>query len=255
MEEHYVLGVVFWGTNFGDIFTKICLPSLLTKGNIQSLSNSRQKNKFLICTTDADWKRLQTSEIMKKCNKLIDVRHLRLVGEYSAKNKLKRMSLGHKMIANTMFSEKAIGVFIYPDTVFADGSLEHAQQIIKSGKTAALACCPRFANEVFMEEISKIFQWQSKSHDLKSDPRTLLRLALRNMHSEMLRHEWSQPFISDFLTSPWFGKKENGTIVCHSVCWAPLMLNFGSLKPIILILLIHLRSTAIMCIVILGIPN
>ena len=60
----------------------------------------------------------------------------------------------------------------------------------------------------------------------------LVDLALKegNMHSEMLRQKWSDPYISDFLTSPWWGNPKKGTIVTHSLNWAPLMLNFSKVK-------------------------
>ena len=47
-------------------------------------------------------------------------------------DKLTVMSFGHKKISQIMFEEKAIGTFIYPDTVFFDGTFSHAQRVVKT---------------------------------------------------------------------------------------------------------------------------
>ncbi len=46
--------VAFWGQTYRQYFLQLCLPSLLSPGNIPSLLNKRAC-RFLICTTQHDW--------------------------------------------------------------------------------------------------------------------------------------------------------------------------------------------------------
>src|SRR5437660_704397 len=56
--------VSFWGREYRELFLRLCVSSLLSPGNIPSLSGSRS-SRFLICTTKEDWALIQSDPLVE----------------------------------------------------------------------------------------------------------------------------------------------------------------------------------------------
>jgi len=62
--------VTFWGETYRDHFLRLCLPSMLSPGNIPALA--RHGNRFLISTSDEDWAAIQDDPAFKLMRQSIE---------------------------------------------------------------------------------------------------------------------------------------------------------------------------------------
>ena len=63
-ERPFYFIVSFWGREYRELFLHLCASSLLSPGNIPSLSGSRS-SRFLICTTKEDWALIQSDPLVQ----------------------------------------------------------------------------------------------------------------------------------------------------------------------------------------------
>src|SRR5437763_8638478 len=63
--------VVFWGAEYRGYFTDLLLASLLSPNNIPALKLER-RSKFLIVTTRADWKAVQTHPLFRLLQQYVE---------------------------------------------------------------------------------------------------------------------------------------------------------------------------------------
>ena len=63
-ERPFYFIVSFWGREYRELFLRLCVSSLLSPGNIPSLSGSRS-SRFLICTTKEDWALVQSDPLVQ----------------------------------------------------------------------------------------------------------------------------------------------------------------------------------------------
>jgi hypothetical protein len=63
-EPPFYFIVAFWGPEYRQHFLRLCASSLLSPGNIPSLSE-RRASRFLICTTREDWAHIQADPIIR----------------------------------------------------------------------------------------------------------------------------------------------------------------------------------------------
>ena len=224
----FYFGVVFWGDEFRDYFLNYCLSSLLAPQNIPALKN-KTANRFLICTTADDWKKMNdhpTFHLLKSEMQpvLLDLEDLE-----SSHDKMRFMSRGHKAIACKMHEDHAYGTFIYPDTIFSNGVVARIQSLAEQGKKVVVAHCPRFANEGFLEQL------QSKGllHvgcPLSLQGQELLRLAMPHMHSETRRYEWEAPYFHGEMPALIWWRVDQESLVVHSSTWAPVLFDYAKVK-------------------------
>ena len=224
----FYFGIVFWGDKFRHVFTDLCLLSLLSGRNIPSLENAGGGNRFLICTTRADWDALEKEATFRLMRDFIEPEFVEMIPPRPEDHKMAVMSDGHRMIANTMFERRVYGTFIYPDTVFSDGTVAALQDHARAGKKAVLANCPRLANEGFLKELSANMQMRP-GHPSPLSSRDLVAMALRHIHSETRRYEWDTNFFADSPVVCYWNVSDDHGVVMHSFCWAPLLLDYGSI--------------------------
>ncbi len=224
----FYFGSVFWGEKFRRVFTDLCLLSLLSENNIPALANAERENRFLLCTTRADWDALQDDPTFRLMRDYIEPEFIEMVPPAPEDHKMVVMSKGHRMIADIMFERQVYGVFIYPDTVFSDGTVAALQDHAHAGKKAVLANCPRLANEGFVDEL-KAGGRMRPGHPTSLSSRDLVAMALRHIHSETRRYEWDTVYFADSPVTCYWDVPDGNGVVMHSFCWAPLLIDYGSI--------------------------
>lgn len=222
-------GVVFWGEPFLRRFMRYCALSLLSENNIPKLDNPRGANRFLFRTTDQDWDLLRDHPTFKLLCRHITPELLPMEPPGADDDKMAVMSSGHKAIAERMYQDRVYGSFVYPDTIYSDGSISQAVAFARAGKKVVVAACPRFANEDFLSELDARGLIK-EGVPAKLPPRLLVEVAMQHMHSETLRHNWDAPYISDFLVAPWWRVPDGSGMVLHSFAWAPVLIDYSVLE-------------------------
>src|SRR6478672_11103935 len=63
--------IVLWGKRFRDYFLDLCLPALLSPGNLPALATA-PRSKFLIWTRPDDWAAMRDSPIFRLLEQYVD---------------------------------------------------------------------------------------------------------------------------------------------------------------------------------------
>ena len=225
------LFLTLWGLKYTDYFVNYCIPSLLSKGNIPSVINP--KNRFLIACPEREWNLLQKKETFINLKKFIKVQQLKI--EYPKKNEIacEYMGKGHLIATNLCFENKALGVALTPDLILSDSCLNEVKKSYFKGKDTLLLAAVRFEKENFFKNLNKYFKSFNKkmtTQDISS--RVLTKIVIQSLHSQARYYLESNKniiFGSQIPTMIFHGIKKNDLIL-HNMSWMPLFINYAKIK-------------------------
>ena len=238
MEPLYFI-VVFWGKRYRNWFCRYTLASLLSPNNIPSLQGVRNC-RFLICTTRSDWNALQREPLFHRLRKFIEPSLILLppVTSSAMRHKYVRMSLGHKLLTNSCFKDRAIAIYTCPDTIIPDGCVKEANRLIQGGKRVVLCTAIRFEMDGVERDIRK-GGIRKLDQPLVVSRRQAVEIGLRNLHSESRAGEWNAPNFGElnpghhqnqFPTCCYWRMSGEDGIVIFTHNWAPFAINFSTLE-------------------------
>src|SRR3990167_7681741 len=231
-------GIAVWGRAFRESFVNNALASLLADGNIPALNNSSGKNRFLIYTTYEDKRWIEKQALIKLLMQYMDVEFLEMTpileGEYIEVNnalnssKLYTMTMGHLQIVNRMYKDKAIGSIVLADSIYSNNSIRSAHRYILDGKKGVLVFCPRFSTDKIVDSLieQKYIQLDTP---LTIEPRDLVKVAIANLHVDMLMEQWEAPYIPEFMMEAgWLFPDKSGMLFQTWSCWCAFI-NYSQL--------------------------
>ena len=220
---------VFWGERYWREFCRLCLASMLAPGNIPSLEDGiRASSRFVIVTTRADWEALQDDPTFILMKRHIEPMFIELPRPGADENKMSAMSRGHALASEAAFRARACGVYLTPDLVLSDGSVVALQRLSRAGRKVVLCVAVRFTEEGCLPELEALGVMEPGA-PMVLPARTLVGVALRNIHSETRRYEWDSPYFAEVPISPYWRVSGEEGIVMHSFSWAPLLVDYSAL--------------------------
>ncbi len=227
----------YWGARFQDWLCRFAVASLLAPGNVPAL-RERARCKFLICTTEEDWRALQEDPHFRRLRALIDVVFLRNEERGPNEHKYVRMSRGHAMLAQACFEDGALAFNVNPDSIYPDGCVAEVERLYDNGHRVVLCAAIRFDLEGVEAELIE------QGHLAADRPvvlsmREAARLGLRHFHIESKASEWEAPNFGalseehrrdHYLTCCFWRVPgtDGGIIVTHN--WAPLLVDYTILN-------------------------
>lgn len=219
--------VVLWGPRFRDYFVNLCLPSLLSPGNIPALS-TRERGQFLICTRHEDFAFIKSTPAFQLLERHVDPVFVEIPPCPPGTEACVHMGIGHRRGCELAYARKAYPFVLQPDSVFSDGTIARLQELAREGVELALVPALRFAEEPLFEQFERngIAPHQRRDRPLALASRDLVRMALASMHSETKTYEWDAPYFHSTPYAAWWRVPEEDGIVVHSMSWAPLLLDF-----------------------------
>jgi hypothetical protein len=179
--KHFHLIVPVWGATYTELFTDICLPMLLTPGNLGALGK-RPGDQFVIMTTWEDYLAIQDSVSFDRLKKIIPVEFVLVDGLVDLGNSHKAMS---ECYAMAMRREEVVPgetsfVFLTPDSFWPDGTfkrlVELADQNFKVVMAGGLRVNSESMSAILRERIAR-----SPDNSTILLPE-LIRLAFANIH-------------------------------------------------------------------------
>lgn len=230
MAKHVYLAVTFWGEEYRRYFLDFCLASLLAPGNIPAIGD-KTSARLLIATTDDDWAALQSEPAFRAAQDLISVERVPFaLRVYSTDHeKMLVMSEAHRSLTRRMFDDRAIGIFLYPDTVIATGFISRLERLREDGFSAVMFMNVRFANEGLPLEIERRGLVE-RGRPLALSAKELAQLTITHMHSELKRSGFDNDY-DDFGCSSFFWEVVPGEdLLFHCGCWVPLLIDYSSLR-------------------------
>ena len=225
------LFLTMWGLKYTNYFSDYCIPSLLSKGNIPSVKNP--KNRLLIACPNNEWGLLQKKKSFINLKKIIKVEQIKI--KYPKKNEVacEYMGKGHLIATNLCFKNKALGIALTPDLILSDSCLREVKKSYLKGNDTLLLAAVRFEKENFFKHLYKFLESQNKkitTQDISS--RELTRIVIQSLHSQARYYlESSENIIfgSQIPSMIFHGIKKNDLII-HNMSWMPLFINYAKIK-------------------------
>lgn len=228
MSKPYYLMVAFWGARYREAFYSLSLSSLLSPNNIPALA-AIPGCKFIICTTSDDWDALQRRPLIEELRKYMDPLFVDI--GYPGPNGILQihMSKGHRLAAQRAIDDGAWAGFVAPDLLVSDGMIPFVLDKARQGKRAVLTPALRYAMEPVMEALRRD-RLVRPDQPLVLQPRYLAGIAQGALHSEIRRYEFEAPYFGQYPIWSWWKVPRDQALVIHTVSWALLLGDFGSLK-------------------------
>jgi len=234
LDRPFHIGVVLWGERFRDDFLDYCLPSLMAPGNVPAIS-TRQRSKFLIATLPEDWAAMTAASIFQRMARYIEPVFIEIPPCPPGRSGREHMGIGHALVCEQAYREKAYSVHVMPDSMFSDGTLSRAQELVREGVELILTPALRFGAEPFFANLAKVGLVSSAGRHGNSEPliisgRQMAEAAINGFHPETLAYDWnSDRFVLNHAAVWWRVSGEDG-IVLHSFSWAPVVLDYAAVR-------------------------
>lgn len=226
----------YWGEKFQDWLCCFAFASLLSPNNIPALTN-RSDCRFLICTTAADWERLQADPWFQLLREKIQIIFLPNEERFPGEHKYVRMSRGHAMLADACFRDGTFAFNVNPDSIYPDGCVAEVQRLARNGHRIVLCAAIRFEMEGVERELSERGHFKAgKPLDLSM--RESVEIGLRNLHPESKASCWCAANFGalspehrrdHYLTCCYWEAPDKRGVIILTHNWAPLLVDYTML--------------------------
>ena len=192
----FLFMVPVWGKHHRTLFTDVCLPMLMTPGNLGHFSG-RKDVRFCIITTYTDYLCVAESAAGQQLFATIPVSFVLIDGLVGLAPPHKAMSDCYKMAMGSEYVSPGYTnyVFLSPDSFWSDGSFRHGEKLIDQGTKAIMVCGLRTDMRI-ADTLRKAIAEENGQTALAT--RDLVSLSLRNLHPMAQAHNW---FSDRFLNS------------------------------------------------------
>jgi pentatricopeptide repeat protein len=223
-----------WGQKFVDLFLNVTLRSLISKGNLFSIC-TQTKVSYSLITTENDAGTIAADPVFKAVAEkiVIDFTYIDDFDKTIASSHWKLWEFGLEKAK----SDKELAIFIFPDGVYSEGTLETWYHALKCGKRSIYAPGLQVATETALDEIcSEVYKFniQSTVHD---SSQTLVGLGLNSAQlQEILCRHFHPYMISMFDGSPrrslahpemTISRFSSGNLIASIFASHPVAVNFN----------------------------
>ena len=224
----YDVVTAVWGDEFIDLFLDVCIPNQLSSRNLPALPAG---SRYRVFTKSVDVPRLSASVRLAEVRRILPVDIVEVdpdAGEAGKagkpgqiRNRYKMMTDCHRRaVADAAKTETAL-IFLAPDFVLAEGTIETLVRIHAGGSRAVLSANLRLARSEFIAALA--------GREPAMPPRELVRLAMRYLHPATKSLMVGAASANDFPTSVnWPVHSENGDlegILVRATHMHPLLLD------------------------------
>lgn len=173
------LTTAVWGTWHTNILLDVCLPSLLSPGNLPAFAKMVDAH-YVIRTAKDDVTRIATAPVVRALRK-----HLPVSVEVASQIDVSDPIGSHVRVWNAANQDAkargALVALIIPDLVWADGSFASVGRALKSGKRVIYAAFSRAVTETLVESVKTDFKGLDGT-SLAISTAEMVQLAISHMH-------------------------------------------------------------------------
>jgi tetratricopeptide (TPR) repeat protein len=231
LDRPFYFTVVFWGERFRNYFLDLCLPTLLSPGNLPALATA-QRSKFLIWTRPDDWAAMKASPIFRLLEQYVDPVFGAIPPCPVGTSPCVHMGFGQRRGLEMAYEAKAYPFVLQPDSMFSDGMVGRLQELAIEGVELALVPALRFAEEPFFDNLQKLGisprDRNGAAEPISLSSRQLVSIALASMHSETMTYEWDAPYFTPTPSAVWWRVPGEDGIVVHCMSWGAPLLDFAA---------------------------
>lgn len=167
-----------WGEPFTSLLTDVTLPLVLSSGNLPAIPNVGGCT-FDLYTTSADYEKIALSASFQRLRNLMHV-EVEYIDDLDKTNHHEAMSQCNRLAVSKSDEKGAVIVFLQPDTLVSDGTLEKMVRVIQSGKRVVQIAGFRTLLENMVPLIKKHYDQGTASITLSG--RQIVEYAKDNLH-------------------------------------------------------------------------
>lgn len=223
-QTNFYFVVPVWGKSYTTLFVEVCLPMLLTTGNLGVFKDRQEfKDKFLIVTTYQDKKLIELSESYSELRQIIEVEFLLIDGLVDMNNPHEAMSRCYSMAIQRecVIPGKTYFIFLTPDSFWSEGTFKALLGLAEKGTAVVMAIGFR----VNAEAVSKILR-EDRYRYIKSAENNfdLVQLVINHIHQLSSAHDWlTTKFLNLWPSHIYWIDHENSELIAHCFHLHPLM--------------------------------
>ena len=183
----FVLSTPVWGANHIGLYLSVGLPSLLAPGNLPALAR-RSMSRYLIHTRPQDVAEIEVSPVYHRLAGIVPVAIRAIEAPITVPHRT--MSDCHIDAMAEADASGAAAIFLPPDCVWSDGSLDRLVSIAETGKSVVHMCGVRLDRDSVVPHLLE--HSADGSHRLSIGARRLVALGLEHLHPIAYSHFWNE---------------------------------------------------------------
>lgn len=210
--------VSVWGKSYIENFLNICLPSMLSSGNLESVC-SKYDHVFLIYTENSDINIFKANILFQSLLGIINFEFI-IISPGTYANKYEVVNFSQSDSIQKCRGYDAI-FFLYADFVWSTGSMEFAVRKIEDGYDGVISPVPPLVLESFYEDLSDYANLQTSYFSvddylrLTISPRQLVKFTKSHLHPMMAHNNMDTfPNSGNPAYLLWYGPNQNLLIRC-----------------------------------------
>ena len=229
------MGVV-WGESYRRFLCDYCFASMLAPNNVPALG--RQSGaRLLIATTSEDWAAILEHPLTRQLSEYLVLQLVEIEAPGPGRNSVLHMSAAHRRLFQICFDNGLAAFNIWPDGVFADGTIGNLARAFDDGAQLVLMPAMRTETEGFFATLAARGTMAaeapqaSNSLPLSIPAATLAEAVLRNPHVETVSWTWDSAAFSNPSLVLWMSQDGRGAVIrCFE--WMLAVVDFAALSHI-----------------------
>lgn len=166
-----------WGKTYCDALTELCLPALLSPGNIPALV-AEWPARFILYTREQDIPQITAAESYQRLAAILPVEFKTIDEQLKGSKYLALTRIHQRVLGAAAYGHAAI-VWLVPDAIWGDGSLRTVSRAAAAGKRAVMQPAIRVLKD---EALAAVSRRVGEPGFTGFESRELVSLALDHMH-------------------------------------------------------------------------
>jgi hypothetical protein len=224
----FVYVVPVWGPSFSALFVDVCLPMLLTPGNLGAPPTD-PSDRFVIATTSVDAEFMRDAPAFRKLEAVIAVEFVIIDGRVKLNSPYVAMSACYAMVVNDphVLPGSTCFVFLTPDSFWSDGTFARLRSLVEDGVNVVAAAGLRVNLEAVSEPLKT---WIAANPENAAIARSdLIDLVLDNLHQISRASDWMErnSFNNKWPSHVYWIDRSRNQLIGHCFHLHPLLVRAG----------------------------
>jgi len=223
-EKHFHFIVSLWGRSYSQLFVDICLPMLMTPGNL-GICATRKHDRFVVATTWEDWQFIRESKAMKRLQGMMTVDCILIDGLVDLTGvKYKVTTACCEMAMRQPCVEPYLTHFVYlvPDGFWSDGTVRRLVELVAEGYKVAVGCGLRVNKEDAARELAARIEAHPDNPAMTLPE--MVNFTLDHLHQFSRAFDWlGRGFINAWPSHIYWINYQDRQLIAHGFHLQPVM--------------------------------
>lgn len=187
--RHFHFVVPVWGASYTSLFADVCLPLLMTSGNLGAIRGG-EGNRFVIATTYADARYLSAHPSLARLKEFVEVEYQLIDGLANTRATHEAMSYCYSAAMKSLRVKPGYTYFVFltPDSFWSEGTFQRLKSLADEGYSVAMVMGLRTNSESIVPELKKLIRDKADNPSMPIE--ALVTLSLRHLHQMSRAHDF-----------------------------------------------------------------